>query len=372
MNKVCHLTSVHPPYDIRIFHKQCRSLQDFGYGVTLIAPVNEAVTKDDINIIPIRLPKSRLKRLLIVNFRMFRLAYKTKAELFHFHDPELLFCGMFLRILGKKVIFDIHENVRLSFKSKQWLPNWLTPFVQFFYFVFEYFALLFFNALILAEDSYLKYYPKKKSTVVLNYPLLNKQFTKDSHLNDKLNLIYIGGVMETRGLWPMLNLANFLKQQNISFSLKIIGEVYYESDSIAIEKYIEDNALQGLVEIVGKVPFNEVAGYLSKSDIGLALLKPIPNYKESLPTKIFEYMQFGIPVITNNFTLYKKYIEAPYTGICVDYDTFEAELPQVLDFLKDKEMLKQMGENGQQMVNEKWSWKTQEVKLIELYKKLLA
>ena len=135
--KVCHLTSVHPPFDIRIFYKECISLANNGFDVTLIAPRIESTERMGVKIIPIHLPKNRFKRMLFVTFKMFQLAIKQKAKVYHFHDPELMLCGILLRLSGKKVIFDIHENVRLSLVSKDWLPKWMGKIIGAIYFIFE-------------------------------------------------------------------------------------------------------------------------------------------------------------------------------------------------------------------------------------------
>jgi glycosyltransferase involved in cell wall biosynthesis len=51
--------------------------------------------------------------------------------------------------------------------------------------------------------------------------------------------------------------------------------------------------------------------------VGLAILKPIPNYLESYPTKLFEYMGLGLPFITSSFPLYKSIVNNTHAGITV-------------------------------------------------------
>jgi glycosyltransferase involved in cell wall biosynthesis len=372
MKRICHLTSVHPVFDIRIFHKECISLAKNGFEVTLIAPGQGLpYEKDGVNIFLVNIPVRRLKRMVFITFLMFFSARKTKAEVYHFHDPELMFCGVLLRLTGKKVIFDIHENVRLSFKTKEWVPKILRGLLAVLYFGAERFCLLFFNRLILAEDSYQKFYPIKKSTVVLNYPILKHYDHIDKENEKPLRLVYTGVVHVLKGVWEMLDLVKSLHQQGIKCQMLLVGEVRPERLLIEINEFLRENQLNDIVKLTGRVQFTEVAAFIQNSDIGLSLLKPIPNYYESLPTKIFEYMQFGLPVITNNFPLYKKYIEESGAGICVDISLRDELIGQVVKLLGDKTRIEELGQKGIFAVTTKYNWAMESRKLIKVYNNLL-
>ena len=58
--KVCILTSVHPPFDVRIFHKQARTLHDAGYEIVLIAPHDRTETVDGIQVVGVSKPRHPL------------------------------------------------------------------------------------------------------------------------------------------------------------------------------------------------------------------------------------------------------------------------------------------------------------------------
>src|SRR2546427_313169 len=60
---VCMLSSVHAPLDIRIYHKECKTLAGAGYEVTLIVPSREMVNSDGIRIFPIPPERNRLLRM---------------------------------------------------------------------------------------------------------------------------------------------------------------------------------------------------------------------------------------------------------------------------------------------------------------------
>ena len=111
--KVCILTSVHPPFDNRIFHKEAKSLTKAGYDVTLIAQHDKDEVVDGIRIVPLPKPKNRIERMTKTVWMVFRLALKENADVYHFHDPELIIIGLMLRARGKKVIYDIQDTKTL-------------------------------------------------------------------------------------------------------------------------------------------------------------------------------------------------------------------------------------------------------------------
>ncbi len=59
--KVCILTTAHPIYDIRIFHKQAKTLFSAGYDVSLIVQHDKFENIDGINIIPLPRPRNRFQ-----------------------------------------------------------------------------------------------------------------------------------------------------------------------------------------------------------------------------------------------------------------------------------------------------------------------
>lgn len=64
--KVCHVTNIHPRYDTRIFIKECTSLVNAGYDVTLlVADGKSDEIKNGVNIISVSdIPKSRFQRII--------------------------------------------------------------------------------------------------------------------------------------------------------------------------------------------------------------------------------------------------------------------------------------------------------------------
>lgn len=100
--KICHLTTVHPAFDIRIFHKECKSLLQAGYDVTLIAQHGKDEIVDGIRIKGLPTTRKRMKRMLKLPWIALRKALEANADLYHFHDPRLIAIGFMLKVKGKK------------------------------------------------------------------------------------------------------------------------------------------------------------------------------------------------------------------------------------------------------------------------------
>ena len=108
---MAHLTSVHRAFDTRILHRECISLVRDGYFVSLVAPHGKDEEFEGVSIRAIPTFGSRLERLTCSTRAILRAALAENADLYHFHDPELIPVGIVLKVLGKKVVYDVHEDV---------------------------------------------------------------------------------------------------------------------------------------------------------------------------------------------------------------------------------------------------------------------
>lgn len=219
MKKIVHISTVHCSCDARIFHKEAKSIAAAGYDVILIAEHDKDETLDNVKIIGLSKPKNRLERFLKQTWRALRIAISQRAEIYHFHDPEFVPAGVLLKLItNTKVIYDVHEDVPNQILDKTWLPIWARKPIALGYRLIERMLIRFLDAIIIAEDSYRKYYfGMKEHVAIKNYPII--KYTNNIEQKPKLNnnsrkefkTIYVGGITELRGAIEIVKAIKILK-----------------------------------------------------------------------------------------------------------------------------------------------------------------
>lgn len=361
--KVCVITSVHLPADSRIYEKEIKSLRTAGYEVTFVNPYREGEDDFGVKYVKAEVPTGRIKRIISAPKIICKKAMEIDADVYHFHDPELLKIGSKLAKKGK-VIFDSHEDTVLQIYTKPWLPKLLRSPIAKIYAAFEKKRVRKIDAVVVATENIRETFEKygcKNITVVKNYPILKEFDLPD--VEKQHQVCYVGGITEIRGIFEIVR-----GVENTDYRLALAGTF----ESAELEQKVKEEKGYEQVDFYGQVGRKEVADILARSEAGLVILHPAPNYINSLPIKMFEYMAAGIPVIYSNFEFWKSLAardEDSICGIAVDPKNLE-EIRNALDFIKNNpHTAKEWGENGIRLTREVYNWAVEEKKLLELYSK---
>ncbi|MBF0547084.1 MAG: glycosyltransferase [Candidatus Riflebacteria bacterium] len=306
--------------------------------------------------------------MLITVGKVLKRAIQAKAEIYHFHDPELLPGALFLKLLGKRVIYDVHEDYRSIIMESRYLPHFARPLFAWSVVFFEYLAVLFFDGIIAATPKIHSLFKTPQAILVQNYPIINemdgyslKPFAERTNI-----AAFVGGISEVRCIREMISSISLLPP-GLNGKLFLVGSFRPPELEIALKTSLNS----ATVNFKGQLNRTEVAKILAEARCGLVLFYPNKNHIESQPNKLFEYMAAGLPVIASNFPYWKEIIDKIGCGITVD-PLNPSEIANALRWVfEHPSEAEEMGKRGRKAIITKFNWNTEKKALLELYSKIL-
>ncbi len=380
-SKICHLAVVHKADDKRIFQRECRSLAKMGYEVHIIAPFRH----DDVieNVIIHALPDKNGQVSRIINmFRLLLMSLKLKADIYHFHDPILIYVGFCLRVILKvPVVYDIHEWVEIGIMEKKNLPFVLRRLLSWAYAVTCKLLARNMSKVAVLEEIAEDYDGDVR--IVKNYCPISISDSKwknedsfsvkEDHTAKAFRLIYVGGVTEQRGGLTMVELVRELvSHYNLKVRLDIFGSFFPKGFQADVKDCVRKYNLDPYILLQGNHHFANIIPYLNRADIALCLWNPTEYKFACLPVKLTEYMEFGIPILSCTLDSWKPYIEEVGSGIMVDPSDIVNCARIVNDLLLDYKCRQDMGQKGRNAVLKYFNWEKEVAKLDRLYRDLLT
>lgn len=364
--KVCHITTVHSRYDIRIFRKECVSAARAGNDMNII--VNDDLEDEEIDgvkIFSINSPfTNRISRILsrTAKNKAFQKALDLKADIYHFHDPELLSLGNKLKKNGLCVVYDSHEDIPRQILAKEWIPYFIRKIVSRLFELYENYSAKKYDAIIVPTPHIKERFDKLNKSVweICNFPSLEEIRYSGEKYSNSNPTCYVGDLSNTRGIRQIAEATH-----KSGVKLNLCGKFY----SVGLERDLLDK--YDNIDYLGYLDRTEISNVLSNASLGFVTLLNTPNDAMSYPIKLFEYMAAGIPVISSDFPVYKEIVEGHGCGICVNPLDIEAISEAIDKIVNDKEYSQMLHQNGYKAIKEKYNWENQANKLIEAYKNCL-
>lgn len=373
--KICHLTNVHRLTDQRVFAKEARSLAAAGYEVTLIGPGQdqEAGCREGVRIVPIPVPRSMAGRLAGLG-RILRRALATDAQLYHLHDPELLPVGVLLRLLGKRVIYDCHEHFSQTVYVRRWVPGILNRPLAFLMDRGEPFLAGFLSGVVGVVEQQREHFRRVPFETVRNFPRLELFPARGEQPSGQTRwLLHVGTLSRARGSLFMLQVMEQLRRTHPQARLRLLGR--YHGDQERAD-FLGELARLGLEDVIDcrpeGVPYEQLAQVIHPHEVGLLPTQPSPaSLMPWLPTKLFEYLACGLPVVASALPAIQTVHGAQDWGILVEPGNvadYAAAIGQLLD---DPALAIEKGKRGRQLVEEQFNWQAEADRLTAFYQQIL-
>jgi glycosyltransferase involved in cell wall biosynthesis len=139
------------------------------------------------------------------------------------------------------------------------------------------------------------------------------------HQDAPLELIYAGAIRKDRGRDVMLEAMAQVNQRTIIAHLTLVGA--REEDLEYCTDYARRLGIIDAVTIHGRVAGYAIPEFLSKADFGLCLWEDQPWWRFNPPTKLFEYLVAGLPVLASNIRTHTQYISDWRNGLIFEYNS---------------------------------------------------
>jgi len=307
--------------------------------------------------------------MLFTTIAVYKRSRKIDADCYHFHDAELIPVALLLRLAGKAVVYDIHEDLPRTVSYKPYVPKWLRKPLEKIFEVAESAAVRFFSGLIAATPEIASRFLRANSliAIVQNYPLI-EEFPRIMSAEPQTPgyVTYVGQrITVARGAQEMVRAMSLLPA-SIDARLKLVG-------SVESERLLGDLTLipgWAKTDYLGPQDRAGVADVIQRAIAGLVVLHPEPNYINSYPVKLFEYMCAGIPVIASDFPIFRSIVECSQCGLLVD-PLNPRELAAAIEYLTTHPAeAREMGARGRLAVETHYNWANEKEFLLGLYREV--
>ncbi|WP_026464450.1 glycosyltransferase [Adhaeribacter aquaticus] len=364
-----------PVTDTRMYHKFGLSLAKIPQAaVHVVGFATPLPTNAPHNVFfhPIfSFPRLSPKRFL-VSLKFLYLLARVKPQVVIICTPELLVAGLIYKLFSScSLIYDVQENYYLNIKSQGVYPNLMKDLLGSFVRLNEKLASYFIQQFLLAEKSY----AQELTFLRDNYIILENKFKPES-LEEPINyiskgvqvnpapikLLYSGTISKLYGIFEAIELANALFKVNNAVSLTIIGycpqpEVYQQ-----VITQIKNKPYITLIGGKTLVPHAQITEAIRNNTLGLLPYHSHPSISHCIPTKLYEYMANGLPVIVEQNPYWQPIIDHYQAGIHINYQAYKQE--EILE-----ELYKQVFYKGRDL--REAFWETEEKKLLNWFQKVL-
>jgi glycosyltransferase involved in cell wall biosynthesis len=377
MKKICMVSSIGEDFDTRVV-KIVRSTAKAGFKVDLICPWNvQEGMQEGIYYRPFPAPHNRLDRLY--NYpKIWRMISDCNYDIYYFFNLDTLPLATFFKLLKRKiVVYDIRENYAEEMRIKTYIHPLLRPLIAQGVKWGEWICARIIKNLVVVVDSLEKTYGGRGFNVVKvrNFATMElEKGRKDDYDVRPDAIIFSGSQYISNGSLLFLEIAKKIHTRRADVKFYSVDRFGFHEDKVFKQRVlntIKEYGLQDVVIMLPNVKSQEVMSYINLATIGISPNLNLQKQKMAIPTKIFEYMAGGIPVVASNHPYQIEFIEKNKAGLLADPDYPDQFVEKILYLLDHKQEAKKMGENGLNAFREKYCWEKEEEKLIQMFYRIL-
>ncbi len=372
--KVVVLSCVHRAIDSRIFYRQAVYALSAGYRVVVIARHKGEEVRDGVRIHPFKKRRSRFLRFLST-WKLALMALKERADLYHFHDPEMLPAMVALRIArGRPVIYDCHEHVVDSLVEKRWIPAPVAGILKPVVFAVQWLCAKVLGKVIVVVQEQKGMFPESVDFLVLgNFPPRFATNEAPDPADRPYDLVHCGSVSRQRGSLVLVETIRILVREmgRSDLTVLMIGHTPESVDREFLEA-LRCEGLERHVAFGGYVPLDRVPHELRRAKIGLAMQQRTRQYRYAITSKLLDYMAAGLPSVSSDFDYNRKYAPENEAALYVDPCSATEFAGAISSLLDDHATRERMGKKARRLQTGRYTAEGEVAKLLAYYGRALG
>ena len=375
------VTSIHKDFDARIW-RHCTSISERGYAVGLIAPWEKSaeLNASGVDLISFTRVNGRFPRLFLVPLRVLPriLVNMHRYRIVHFHDIDLL-PWMALVSFFKPVVYDVHENYPEEMLTREWVPNRLRVFLFWFVKILQWLLASIIRNIVICVPSQIRHFRGKRfrRCVLRNYSSQkiassSTVFVSNEFKTKTVKVVFSGGHYESNGSLLLLEIAKLVRKRNNTVQFIVIDR-FADRDFKQLFFATRDQfGLKNNVLIEPPVPAPLIAELLAKGDIAIAPNLRILKQELAIPTKLFEYMAVGLPIVSSDLPYPKKLLNRCHCGILAQPEEPESFADAICELASNSDLRRRYGQVGRQGFLDHYTWESQVPRLLQFYDEIVS
>jgi len=363
---------------LRVYN-EARTLAEAGNDVTLLAWDRECrlpkkEQKDGFTIERIynragfqRGPVKNLFRISLFELILTARLFRKKMDVIHCFNLDTLLPGLLVgKLKGSMVTLDLCEPIYYAYWDEKYSPlvkvtSWIEKtFSRFcnYVFVHNFFQMRKFNEYGVKNTEHIGSLPNR--SIIVDQP-------REVSESGEIVLGRIGSIYKNNGIEETIEAFGALCEKFPNVRLMFAGKVYdeFKDEFSRIVAPLGDR-----VEVIGEFPSSRIPEMYRKIDISLQLSRRTAWFENITPTKFFESLANGVPVVTSDIGDCGELIEQAGCGVVVDETDVPDMVKGISTMIEDPSLRNKMAHNGLGLIKDRFNWEAMGEKLVRIYEDL--
>lgn len=360
---------MHDWNDDRIFERAAVGLASLGHEVYYVVPADKDFIDSGVHIKSI--PKrSRIGKHIFGPRDAYNRMKTIEADIYHFHNPNMMWLMKKWAKKGHRVFIDIHENYEARVEKLPIPKIFKSKAINFYRKIENNFCSFYSGVTVVTESMKNKISPSGTPILVVdNVPYLSrlKQIKLSESKHTRPTIITSGSHSSARNCMKAVEALPYIVEKIPDIQMLFVGRFQPESFEQELHKRAHELGVSEHLKTEGMLPWLENFERISRAHIGCVFYEDNLNNRFTLPNRLYEYMYCGLAVLGEDFPEVSAKLNKSKSGVTVNSSDPLSIANGAISILKSQEHLNTFGLNAKMAVEESFNFENALLELNKFY-----